>query len=130
MIVLSFGNKVSDYSSREKSREKISIQEDNLKEEDRLSGRWYYSVHQTYGPGNHSYSGTSIISQHGSSITITVQGYSASGSIQGNRISININYLIAGASLNGTVIDDNHIGFSITVQIGSQKWGGTATFTR
>ena len=131
MIVLFSGSKSSIHFSGEKSQGETSIQQNNLeKEENRLSGSWHYSVHQTSGPGNHSYSGMATISQRGSFITISVQGQSMSGAIQGNSISISGSYSNGSVSLNGTIINDDYISFSITVQIDDQRWTGNATFTR
>ena len=130
MILLLFGNKVSIHSPGEKSQEQIPIQQNNLeKKEGRLSGIWHYSVHQTSGPGSHSYSGTTTINQRGSSITITVQGWSVSGTIHGNSISISGSYSNGSAHLSGTVVNNNYISFSITVQADGQRWTGDATFT-
>ena len=131
IIIIISGSKLSTYFSGEKSQKEISIQQNNLEqEEDRLSGRWHYSVHQTSGPGNHNYSGMATINQHGSSITIMMQEWSMSGAIQGNTVSISGSYSNGSASLNGTVTNDNYISFSITVQADGQKWTGNATFTR
>jgi len=131
MVILFSGSKLSINFSGEKSQGETSIQQNNLeKEEDKLSGRWHYSVHQTSGPGNHSYNGMATINQRGSSITITVQGQSMSGTIQGNSISVSRSYSNGNASLNGTIINDNYISFSITVRVDDQKWTGKAIFTR
>ena len=130
-ILLFFGSKLSIYFSGEKSQGEISIQQNNLeKEENRLSGRWHYSVRQTSGPGNHSYNGTTTISQRGSFITISAQGRRMSGSIHGNSISVSGSYSNGSVSLNGTVRDNNYISFSITVRIDDQRWTGNAIFTR
>ena len=131
MILLFSGSKLAIHFSGEKSQGETSIQQNNLeKEEGKLSGRWHYSVHQTSGPGNHSYNGMATINQRGSSITITVQGRSISGAIQGNSISVSGSYSNGSVRLNGTVINNNHITFSIRVGVDSQRWGGIATFTR
>jgi len=88
MIILSPPGKVPHYSSLEKSQRETLIQEDDLeKEEDRLNGTWHCSAHQISGPGNHSYTGTVIITQRGSRITIGAQGHSVSGTTRGNSIS-------------------------------------------
>ena len=131
LIIVIFGSKIFIHFSGEKNQEKISIQQSNLEQEkDRLSGTWHCSVHQTSGPGNHSYNETATINQRGSSIVITVQGQSMSGTIRGNSISISGNYSNGSASLNGTIINDNYISFSITAQIDNQKWAGDAIFNR
>ena len=131
IFILFSGSKLSINFFGEKSQGETSIQQNNLEEEEgRLSGRWHYSVHQTSGPGNHSYNGMATINQRGSSITITVQGQSMSGTIQENSISVSGSYSNGSASLNGTVRDNNYISFSITVQIDGQKWTGNAIFTR
>ena len=131
MIILFSGSKVSIRFSGEKSQGETSIQQNNLeKEEGKLSGRWHYSVHQTSGPGNHSYNGMATINQRGSSITITVQGRSISGAIQGNSISVSGSYSNGSASLNGTIINDNRIQWSIVAWTKDQRYRATATFTR
>lgn len=132
IVIIISGSKLSIRFSGEKSQGETSIQQNNLEQEEegRLSGRWHYSVHQTSGPGNHSYNGMATINQRGSSITISVQGQSMSGTIQENSISISGSYSNGSASLNGTVINDNYISFSITVQVDAQRWTGSATFTR
>jgi len=131
MILLFFGNSISTHFSRENSQGEISIQQNNLeKEENRLSGRWHYSVRQTSGPGNHSYNGTATISQRGSFITISAGGGSMKGSIHGNSISVSGSYSNGSASLNGTVRNNNYISFSIAVRVDDQRWTGRAIFTR
>ena len=70
------------------------------------------------------------INQRGSSITIMVQGWSISGAIQGNSISVSGSYSNGSTSLSGTIINDNYISFSITVQVDGQRWAGNATFTK
>jgi hypothetical protein len=131
IVIMISGSKLSTHFSGEKSQGETSIQQNNLeKEEGKLSGRWHYSVHQTSGPGNHSYNGIATINQRESSITIIVQGQSISGAIQGNSISVSRSYSNGSASLNGIIINDNYIKFSITVQADGQRWEGIATFTR
>jgi len=131
IILLFFGNRLSIHFPGEKSQGETSTQQNSSeKEENRLSGSWHYSVSQTSGPGSHNYSGTTTISQRGSLITISVQGRSLRGSIQGNNISVSGSYSGGTASMHGTVRDDNYISFSITVRIDDQRWTGRATFTR
>ena len=131
IILLFFGNRLSIHFPGEKSQGETSTQQNSSeKEENRLSGSWHYSVSQTSGPGSHNYSGTTTISQRGSLITISVQGRSLRGSIQGNNISVSGSYSGGTASMHGTVRDDNYISFSITVRIDDQRWTGRAIFTR